>query len=172
MRGNYPSFWRYNDGYSQGKIDWLRIASIILCVLGIICFWGGFDKNVESETFYTCYDIYYVNAPFGIVWVETTGSGSFLFMAGSLHLGSEVSETYIVKYLDNGELHTKTFDSTKIPIVPDGTFQLEYSERWETHERNLFGTNLRGPYDKTYRIHIPQLPALNETISMEWSYVK
>jgi hypothetical protein len=62
------------------------------------------------------FDIYITDAPFGKYWVHETGklSGHFIFFTGSIsgRIDSDLKETYTIKFMDGGELHTVLLSST------------------------------------------------------------
>jgi len=104
------------------------------------------------------YDLYYVSAPFGILWRDT--SGIFIFASGTIQ--TDLKETYIVKYLVENQLYTMQFDANKNALIVDGSFILE--ERTEFIQRShwLWGESmLKGK--TTFYIHIPILPPTNGT---------
>ena len=148
------------------------LVVFIVCLIGIGNAWYGIStRTTIDEVTITEYSIYHCTAPFGLIWVEESSSGSFLFIVGSYSSTSALTETYNVKAFANNELFTKVFDATKVRVVPDGAFYLEkqHTEQvtWDRNGKELFRYN-RG---RKWLIHIPELPRLNQTISMEWAYV-
>lgn len=117
------------------------------------------------------YPIYHVTAPFGILWIETTGGGRFIFGCGGFDIDSQMSEEYIVKYMAGNELRTKIFDATKVSVIPDGTFQLEKVTRHE-NVRYLSGRIDQYNLGVTWYIHVPFLPKMNQTVTTEWSWTE
>jgi len=131
----------------------LVIGLSILCLVMGVVFWRGYYNEYEESQYY---DLYYVDAPFGVLWVDV--EGRFIFASGTLD--SELQETYIVKYFINGELHSTTFLANKITVVADGTFRLEKVIPYYDMEK-LWGMqkHIKDPSRKIWwRIHIPSFP--------------
>lgn len=153
----------------EGKI--IALIFIVLLV-GLGKAWYGIEtRTTIHEVTITEYPIYHCTAPFGLIWVEESASGRVLFIVGSYSSTSALTETYNVKAFDNNELFTKVFDATDVSVVPDGHFFLEkqHTERviYDRNGKEIFRYN----EGKVWLIHIPELPRLNQTISMEWTYV-
>lgn len=127
--------------------------------------------------------IYSCEAPFGILFNKTVGSGWIngdwgLFggeISGSFHLSNELKEYYIVKYLDDENLKTIKFDATRVGKPPDtvdsiflpylkavkldGKSILE-EERQTYYVKNPSEKEVKsvGNYDRSWVIHLPPLP--------------
>ncbi len=143
---------------------------VILCVVAPAVY-GLSTRTTINEVTITEYPIYHCTAPFGLIWIEESASGTLLFIVGSYSATSTLTETYNVKAFDNNELFTKVFDATNVRVVPDGSFYLEerHTEQvtWDRNGKELF----RYDRGKIWLIHIPELPTLNQTISMEWTEI-
>ena len=107
----------------------------------------GFRTWTEETVTYTYNDLYYTEAPFGILYADTEGqySGGFLWSSGSMD--TKLSESYIVKYWVGNQLRSKALDADATPIIVDGTFRLNTT---------TFTSKL---YQKVrYTLHLPYLP--------------
>lgn len=99
-------------------------------------------SEMRSNTFYD-YPIYKATLPFGVIQTE----GRFVIGTGSI--GSE--EYYYIKYFRGNELISVILQAKYYPLIIDGKFYISVNE---------LGTR--------YYIHIPRLPELNQTWTMEW----
>lgn len=138
----------------------------LTAIIGIIIVLATMLVSAQPVTYYNCYDIQYVEAPFGVLWVEIRGS--FVFGCGSIR--SNLKETYIVKYWAGNELHTIHLDAIKHPIIVDGSFKLEVVDKMS--RTPLFGgidiepQNYKGV---EWILHIPAIPPINQTV--QWQTV-
>lgn len=166
-----------------------KAEKVLVGLAGILLlgfFWMVVDvctstTTIEHES--RRFDIYHCTAPFGIIWVESSADGCFLFIAGSYSMDMALSEDYIVKYFSGEKLKTKIFKSTTTSVIPDGKFYLE-QQWWVKRTYNMFGKLTRiddsrkndfedkvEDYWDVWIIHIPELPKLNQTISKEWIFL-
>ncbi|MGD2090773.1 MAG: hypothetical protein PVH61_31665 [Candidatus Aminicenantes bacterium] len=78
----------------------------------------------EETMTYSYSDIYYAEAPFGVLYADVEGStsGGFMWQSGSID--TKLSESYVVKYWEDGMLKSKSLDAEDTPIIVDGTFRL------------------------------------------------
>jgi len=159
---------------------------LITCLVISICLVVGVVvvvvPSVEFRSHNIFYDVYYAEAPFGVLWVETEGSFgfafTFVFGFGYGTIRSNLQETYIVKYLIGDELHSIKLDAEQYPIIIDGTFRLEV-QGWQ-RRNTLFNSNAtwrdyaldsyRPPdRDQIIGLHIPALPPINQTV--KWNII-
>lgn len=166
-----------NDG-----VKFIVVVGIIFAVMIVgLSFTVPVRGDIIQQT--KKYEIYRCTAPFGILWVETDGMGTFLFISGSMTIDSELSESYIVKYMD-GDLKTLILKATETPVRIDGKFFL--SETWEiSKDYNIHGQIIHtydgrnqhkdywgNPLKHEWIIHIPELPKVNQTVTYEWTGVE
>lgn len=103
------------------------------------------------------YDLYYVDAPFGTVWIDI--EGRFFLLSG--YITSDLKESYTVKYFNGNKLHSKMVEAEETAVIADGTFQYEVTTIYEEYYQ--FGEYVeREIWNQNYTIHIPQLPVLNQ----------
>jgi len=162
----------------MGDGDRITAAIFIIVVGFLLTMLFTSYEYIEETTSYEYYDIYYCTAPFGMVWLETdaSASGAFIYIVGIYNYRTETQlvEIYNVKYLQNGGLKTKVFDAYEISVVPDGRFILEVKITNTTRHSGCLafhGVSSKTTYSD-WKIHIPELPRLNQTITKEWMFVK
>jgi len=116
-----------------------------------------------TESYY--YKVYYVEAPFGIIYTDT--EGSFVFASGDI--STQLGEAYVVKYFYSEELKSLTLDSSRTSIVIDKTFRLE--RRYSVYKfRCLLGEGqVYENYNPTYKIHLPFLPNITYPERYDWN---
>lgn len=162
----------------RGKILAIGFVLFVCVLIGGAIFYGINNPPPETtigwlldETYF--YEGYVMKAPFGVFATEGEGSirgGSILFFSyirGSFEYGME--EIYVIKFINNGELKTMKFNSEEIAVIPDGRFGLEelvYNEyKYEVES----GYRIRQYGQRqVYKIHIPYLPRVNQTITEDW----
>jgi len=153
----------WEDGHSDlsfsGAIKWGLITIFVLILLSVIplvSYSVGYQVEYQS--------LYYTQAPFGILYADTSGSinGNFIWISGSI--STSLGEAYVIKYWQNGELLSTTLPANQVPIVVDGTFRLETNYTINQHQPiiNLFGLGKGSIYNSTdsptYILHLPSLP--------------
>lgn len=147
----------------DGKLNvWHKIiiptGTVLIVILTLLALFYNV-KTVEVESNY--YEMYHVTAPFGVIWVEQTGSfrGSFLAFSGKLN--SELVNSYVVKFMVGNELQTVI---TEKPLVIDGTFTLEEKTSTPIFQNKLFyNTASYGDSITEWIVHLPSLPSVNKT---------
>jgi len=113
------------------------------------------------------YEVYYAEAPFGILWRSTT-AGNLIFGNGRT---TSLQETYIIKFWDeNNLLQSMTIDASNCGIAVDGSFKLTIAHKnyatypfpakptWENYQQ------FYGYRDRIVVIlHLPGIPEMNQT---------
>jgi len=159
----FAVFGEVNERFKWSKKKWLILILLpLLLSIILVPTLGDITVSVTVET--TEYDIYHVDAPFGVLWRDVSGS----FVLASGHLDTTLRETYIVKYIIGNQLHTKQFDAVSNYIVVDGKFCLE---QIVTTEITIYKSPLTflGEFrykckpEITFQIHLPGLPPVNGT---------
>ncbi len=125
----------------------LMLVVIAISVVEIkIAEWGGFDSTTRE------FEVYSTNAPDGIYWKHTHGGGGLFFR----YYNSELTETYIIKYMDNDILKTLIVPSTSekldVHITDDNTtmrFIITYQDDINTDYNGIEN------WSKTYDLYIP-----------------
>jgi len=138
---------------------WILIA-LLFSAMATVGFVGVLNAKTEPEYF----DCYRVTAPFGKLWVETRGGFVMIMGTGVGSIRGSLDEAYIVKYYVGDEIHTVILDAEKTPVVVDGTFRLERIEDSST----LAERDKSSYHTYKYKIHIPILPLVNQTITYDW----
>jgi len=139
-------------------IDQAFFYLLLISIFGaicVICCDSDDGYHIESEY----WDLYYVEAPFGYMWVETRGA----FVFGCGRISSELHESYIIKYFDGDELLSKTMFAEETAVVVDETFRLE-KELTYNKVKNLWRPMYieKNPIRERYIIHIPYLPEIDQ----------
>jgi len=138
----------------ENAIDYVLGAMCIVLVgsvglLGLLAVDLGLAAFYPQTTYVNCYR---VTAPFGVFGLD----GHFFFGSGAIN----TEEVYSIKYFENGELKTLILDAEETPIIIDGTFRLE-----RRYSRGpIFGSEIH----VSYRLHLPFLPEINQTMTTEW----
>jgi hypothetical protein len=147
----------------------LKIAlgvALFVCIMGIISVF-----TTTHHDYHEYLDIYKATVPFGEFVQSGSLSGVMFFGFGSISGSFSGEEFYLVKYFDGEELNTLKLDAENVPLIIDGTFQLEIISSYAS------GTNLfifkwtEKPHRDTYpdyKIHIPYLPEVNQTMRSDW----
>ncbi len=111
--------------------------------------------------------IYKATLPFGVLEYRGKISGGGMLIGfigiGSIYGELTGEEMYYIKYLKNNELYSVSLDAKRNRIIIDGKFMIE--EVYET-SHNRFGVT--GVLLVGYKIHIPELPLVNNTMTQEW----
>jgi len=125
--------------------------------------------TVSHPTQIEYYEVYKATVPFG-EFISSGELGGFMFFGfGGVSGSLSGDEYYLVKYFDGEELKTLKLDAEDTPLIVDGTLRLEViSEptiiRWffifKTVSEDMF---------PDYRIHIPYLPEVNQTMREDWT---
>ena len=121
----------------KDRLDNLGLCLIMFLmfigVLGITLILAGFlGHDVHTEEIEETYMIYSVDAPNGRYWIDSDahGEGSWGLLGGyvTYDMKSDLTETYTLKYLDNGELKTLMFESTDLNfhVMFGDTFEYIY----------------------------------------------
>ena len=165
---------------SVTKLFWVVVAGFV--IFGAVSLSTAYAWTSEKiEYIYEYYPIYRCTAPFGVLSLEISGSGSFILASGSFSIEGGLSEKYVVKYWDGDELKTQILSAESTSVIVDDTFQLELMY-WqevqyhkETGRRRVNGDSMTNDIDgevedywHEWLIHIPLLPPPNETITTEW----
>ena len=125
---------------------------------------GSFIPLIEVTLGYeqSFNDLFYAEAPFGILYTNTEGHSSGSFLWSSSTVTSSLGESYVVKYWQDNMLYSKTLDASSTPIVVDGTFRLEVNSKVV---EDVPVCNLFDLHDRTFTkfdgfvLHLPSLPA-------------
>jgi len=120
----------------------------------------------HNETTY--HEIYCATLPFGFIYLEGDMSGSFFIGIGSVSGQVGMTENYNIKYIDEGQLKTLIFRAEEMPLIIDGTFQVEKTLYWKTSYMYFWKTREDAPWLTEYQVHIPYLPELNQTLTEDW----
>jgi len=123
----------------------------------------GFFGRTTNEP--VSYELYYASVPFGVFMSKGELDGVMFLGFGGIRGEFTTSENYILKYFDGGQLKTAIVDSRMCPIVCDGTFRVEITERC-----NMMGDEDHLRY-YTYVVYVPSLPTLNQTMTTEWQSI-
>jgi len=134
----------------------LVIFALILMIQPLV------TQKWHKET--TQHEIYYATLPFGFIYLEGDMGGWFLGFSGQLG----VTENYNIKYMDNGQLKTLVFKAEETPLIIDGTFQVERTVYWKTYYIFFWRCHDQAPWLTEYKIHIPCLPEVNQTLTETW----
>lgn len=106
---------------------------------------------IRYDTIETEYNIWYIDAPFGRAYSDTSAEGSII---GSAPIYTSPGELYTIKYLDEDQVKTillsSTADNVKIYINQNETSvtKIEY------HGYNIFGISLRSYYTEIWIINL------------------
>ncbi len=129
-----------------------------------------FVRNIWSTKEH---ELYHTDAPNGIYWVETSGSGggNIIFVWGRIR--SDLKMSYTVQYYVGDEVATKIFESKDVNIKFDGTFRVVKIFRLREYRNRLGETWTEGrrhhrdePEFIRWRIHLPVEPQFNRTITV------
>jgi len=104
--------------------------------------------------------------------VEGNMGGVMFLGTGVISGGISSEETYFLKYFDGDELKSLSLEADEVSIIVDGTFKLEeeihirtsWFMTWKSEEECCWLTK--------YRIHIPYLPTINQTLTEDWQLGK
>lgn len=148
----------------NGYVSTLQMAVLgVVIVIGIqALMWELAPDRPEYNT-ETSYEIWDAQAPIGHFWVNEHGSfsGNVIFVSGKLQ--GDLQESYIVKYLDNGELKTKMFSSTDSHVhvfLTDQLDNMSYVVNETYGKGNIGSTHLM---DTNYYIYLPDPKLMNTT---------
>lgn len=132
-----------------------------------------------ASTFSTTYhdyneflDIYRATVPFGEFVQSGRLSGVVFFGFGGIRGSFSGEEFYLIKYFDGNEIKTLKLGAEKVPLIVDGTFQLEIISDYSTGKTFfIFPWSEKPSRDKypRYKIHIPYLPEVNQTLTEDWT---
>ena len=108
----------------------------IIMFAGFFWFIGEVSNEFEVDHSYETnetYEIWDAKAPFGNYWTNTEGSGNFIYYEST----SSLTESYTIKYLDDGELKTvilsATSSSTHIVFTQNNTMSLKIVYRVDVY---------------------------------------
>jgi hypothetical protein len=114
------------------------------------------------------YPIYKATLPFGVITTSGEIDGGFVFGTGGFHGEMYSEETYYIKYFDGEELKSLSLDASETPLVVDGSFTLEVTYMTRTSWILIWKITCYEDEVVGYRIHIPELPEVNMTLSEDW----
>lgn len=107
------------------------------------------ENIIEKEI-----DIWHTDAPFGTYWVETSGSGNFIYYQQS----SILRESYTVKILIGNKVKTHHYTTEEIDVylTDDNTsMYLQYQIIEKTKEGNVFDYHYCTSKKQNFEIHVP-----------------
>ena len=110
--------------------------------------------------------IYYITAPFGIIFKHTSGRGSSDVKYGfGFSVDTTLEEKFVIKYMDGNRLRTATENAEDANVVIDGTFC--YEQMFETfYENGKEGST----YPRGTIIHLPKLPIIKDKLTKSFTF--
>lgn len=162
-------------GSKRHRIFAVAMLALAVISLGISSYYActGNVESVDVQSVF--YSLYTVDAPFGILWRETTGSASIFIVFGTARLDTSLQETYNVKYFtdeNNIQMQTLQLKATDTTVMGDGKFSLEYRVTVTSVINPVYG-NLTNSAERRveYIIHIPKFPDVGSGITEEYKVV-
>lgn len=152
----------YDDGFCIWDftpmvyfVVFLFIGLMLANLLPLVTITDGYKSDYK--------ELYYAQAPFGVLYADTSGHSSGNFMWSSGDISTTLSENYVLKYWENGKILSMSLKASETPIVVDNTFRVEANYtiqhlqpifEWfgEGFRENLTAAN---PH---YTLHLPSLP--------------
>ena len=145
-----------------------KIIIGIMIVFSILVISTAQTQGIYNS--YEFFEIYKATVPFGEFVVSGSLDVSMFLFIGRVGGTIEGEESYLIKYFVGEELRTMNLDADLVPLIIDGSLQLEIISSYRTFRPfYVFEHMRRSNPAVTYKIHIPYLPEVNQTLKDDWS---